>query len=210
MRSRPLVRQPAPTPPTYSGRAGVLRRRRRAPAPAEQRPGLQHLRCRTRSTWPGSSRSSSRATPARSCSTPTPPERAPVGQQIVARANQSRMDYAPLREAFATTDTDDPVAAGLARSTPPAPEGVASPRRAPRGVGAQELRVQRARRGAQPALRLRRRHPRPGRRRGAVGRGTASCTCRPPPGPARSSRTPGWSARTGGGSPPWTSPARGS
>ena len=39
--------------------------------------------------------------------------------------------------------------------------------------------------------------PDPTAGRGAVGRGTASCTCRPPPGPARSSRTPGWSARTG-------------
>ena len=42
-------------------------------------------------------------------------ERAPVGAQIVARANQSRIDYAPLREAFAATDSDDPVRAGLAK-----------------------------------------------------------------------------------------------
>ncbi|WP_425307373.1 FAD-dependent monooxygenase [Ammonicoccus fulvus] len=41
-------------------------------------------------------------------------ERAPVGAQIVARANQSRHDYAPLRAAFAA-EGDDPVAAGLAK-----------------------------------------------------------------------------------------------
>jgi 2,4-dichlorophenol 6-monooxygenase len=50
-------------------------------------------------------------------------ERAPVGQQIVQRANQSRVDYAPLRAAFATTDTDDPVAAGLAKINAPTAEG---------------------------------------------------------------------------------------
>ena len=36
-------------------------------------------------------------------------ERAPVGKQIVARANQSRKDYAGLREWF-DHDSDDPVA----------------------------------------------------------------------------------------------------
>jgi 2,4-dichlorophenol 6-monooxygenase len=52
-------------------------------------------------------------------------ERAPVGAQIVARANQSRVDYAPLRACFATTDTDDPVAAGLAKVKAPTAEGAA-------------------------------------------------------------------------------------
>jgi 2,4-dichlorophenol 6-monooxygenase len=42
------------------------------------------------------------------------PERMPVGKQVVARANQSRKDYAGLREWFAT-DSDDPVRDGLAR-----------------------------------------------------------------------------------------------
>lgn len=51
-------------------------------------------------------------------------ERAPVGAQIVARANQSRVDYAPLRAAFATEGTADPVAAGLAKINAPTPEGV--------------------------------------------------------------------------------------
>lgn len=52
------------------------------------------------------------------------PERAPVGKQIVARANQSRKDYAGLREWFAT-GTEDPVAEGLVKLDEASPEGVA-------------------------------------------------------------------------------------
>lgn len=51
-------------------------------------------------------------------------ERAPVGQQIVARANQSRKDYAGLREWF-DLDADDPVLDGLAKLKEASPEGVA-------------------------------------------------------------------------------------
>ena len=51
-------------------------------------------------------------------------ERAPVGQQIVARANQSRKDYAALRESF-DHDTDDPVRDGLAKLKAATPEGAA-------------------------------------------------------------------------------------
>ncbi len=51
-------------------------------------------------------------------------ERVPVGKQIVARANQSRKDYAGLREWF-DHDSDDPVAAGLEKLKEPSPEGVA-------------------------------------------------------------------------------------
>lgn len=53
-------------------------------------------------------------------------ERVPVGAQIVARANQSRLDYAPLRECF---DTSDPAGGapaiehGLARIKAPTAEG---------------------------------------------------------------------------------------
>ncbi|MDO5681992.1 MAG: FAD-dependent monooxygenase [Propionibacteriaceae bacterium] len=49
-------------------------------------------------------------------------ERAPVGEQIVARANQSRFDYAPLRAAFAA-EGDDPVAAGMAKLQAPTLDG---------------------------------------------------------------------------------------
>jgi 2,4-dichlorophenol 6-monooxygenase len=52
-------------------------------------------------------------------------ERAPVGAQIVARANQSRLDYAPLNRCFRDADAPDPVAAGVEKLTDPGPEGVA-------------------------------------------------------------------------------------
>ncbi|WP_396277210.1 FAD-dependent monooxygenase [Glutamicibacter creatinolyticus] len=53
-------------------------------------------------------------------------ERVPVGAQIVERANQSRLDYAPLRECFDTSDPDggEPaVEHGLARIKAPTAEG---------------------------------------------------------------------------------------
>lgn len=52
-------------------------------------------------------------------------ERAPVGAQIVRRANQSRLDYAPLNQCFRDADAADPVAGGLAKLADPGPEGVA-------------------------------------------------------------------------------------
>jgi 2,4-dichlorophenol 6-monooxygenase len=52
-------------------------------------------------------------------------ERAPVGAQVVARANQSRQDYAPLNRCFRDPGAADPVAAGLAKLADPGPEGVA-------------------------------------------------------------------------------------
>jgi len=51
-------------------------------------------------------------------------ERAPVGEQIVARANQSRKDYAGVRQWFAR-DSDDPVRDGLVKLREASPEGVA-------------------------------------------------------------------------------------
>jgi 2,4-dichlorophenol 6-monooxygenase len=53
------------------------------------------------------------------------PERAPVGRQVVLRANQSRLDYAPLNRAFRDLDAPNPVQAGLAKLADPGPEGVA-------------------------------------------------------------------------------------
>ncbi|MGP9607497.1 FAD-dependent oxidoreductase [Glutamicibacter sp. AOP33-2CA-4] len=52
-------------------------------------------------------------------------ERIPVGAQIVARANQSRLDYAPLRECFNTEmgDGTKSIEAGLARLQAPTKEG---------------------------------------------------------------------------------------
>lgn len=51
-------------------------------------------------------------------------ERAPVGAQIVARANQSRKDYGPLNQCFRDAAAADPVAAGLKKLAEPGPEGV--------------------------------------------------------------------------------------
>ena len=52
-------------------------------------------------------------------------ERVPVGMQVVARANQSRIEYGPINECFRTVGEADPVAAGLAKLRDPGPEGVA-------------------------------------------------------------------------------------
>ncbi len=53
------------------------------------------------------------------------PERAPVGEQIVLRANQSRKDYAALRECLNTSGDGDLVDNALSRLHAPTPEGVA-------------------------------------------------------------------------------------
>ena len=53
-------------------------------------------------------------------------ERAPVGKQVVLRANQSRLDYAPLNACFRVQGADNPVAAGIARFRDPGPKGVAA------------------------------------------------------------------------------------
>ncbi len=52
-------------------------------------------------------------------------ERAPVGAQVVKRANQSRLDYAPLNKCFRDAGAADPVAAGLELLAAPGSEGVA-------------------------------------------------------------------------------------
>lgn len=51
-------------------------------------------------------------------------ERAPVGAQIVKRANQSRVDYGPLNACFRDKEAADPVAAGLQKLSDPGPDGV--------------------------------------------------------------------------------------
>jgi 2,4-dichlorophenol 6-monooxygenase len=51
-------------------------------------------------------------------------ERAPVGKQIVLRANQSRKDYAPIKAVFSVEGAENPVAAGIARFKDPGPEGM--------------------------------------------------------------------------------------
>lgn len=53
------------------------------------------------------------------------PERAPVGRQIVLRANQSRIDYKALRDCLLTDGDGDPTELALSRLNAPTPEGVA-------------------------------------------------------------------------------------
>ena len=53
-------------------------------------------------------------------------ERAPVGKQVVQRANQSRLDYAPIKACFRVEGAGNPIAAGLARLREPGPEGHAA------------------------------------------------------------------------------------
>lgn len=50
-------------------------------------------------------------------------ERAPVGKQVVLRANQSRLDYAPLNQCFRDLDADNPVESGLRLLADTGPEG---------------------------------------------------------------------------------------
>lgn len=53
-------------------------------------------------------------------------ERAPVGAQIVKRANQSRLDYGPINQCFRDKEAADPVAAGLDQLlADPGPAGTA-------------------------------------------------------------------------------------
>ena len=51
-------------------------------------------------------------------------ERAPVGRQIVLRANQSRLDYQALRDCLDTSGDADPVTNALANLNAPTEEGV--------------------------------------------------------------------------------------
>ncbi|WP_244114666.1 FAD-dependent oxidoreductase [Burkholderia cepacia] len=51
-------------------------------------------------------------------------ERAPVGKQIVLRANQSRRDYSLIKEVFSVVGAENPIAAGIERFRDRGPEGV--------------------------------------------------------------------------------------
>ena len=53
-------------------------------------------------------------------------ERAPIGKQVVLRANQSRLDYAVLNAAFRAEEGPDPVGATVAKLRDPGPAGVAA------------------------------------------------------------------------------------
>ena len=152
---------------TLRERPRVLRGRRLPPPPAVQRPRLQHLH-------PGrlQPRVEARARPRRHGGAGAAGHlrrRARPGRQADRhRAPTSRIgESGPIFEALGVLDTATPSRCG-ATSTP-----ARTPRRGRRAAGAaargdraQGLRVQRARRRAQPALHLRRgrprRHARPG------------------------------------------------
>jgi 2,4-dichlorophenol 6-monooxygenase len=53
-------------------------------------------------------------------------ERAPIGKQVVLRANQSRLDYAPLNASFRVAEAENPVLAGIERFRSATPEGEAA------------------------------------------------------------------------------------
>jgi 2,4-dichlorophenol 6-monooxygenase len=94
-RSSGVVREPGLCHRVQPG-PGVLRRGRGAPPPAVQRPGPQHLRAgRLQLAWKLAYVIKGYAGPGLLDSYSA--ERAPVGRQIVTRANQSRLDYAPSR-----------------------------------------------------------------------------------------------------------------
>ena len=53
------------------------------------------------------------------------PERAPVGKQIVLRANQSRLDYKALRDCMITEGEGEPTELALQHLNAPTPDGIA-------------------------------------------------------------------------------------
>ena len=161
----PLVRQPAARH-QLPGRAGPVRRRRRAPAPAVERPGLQHLGAgRLQPGLEGRVRGQGprRRGPARLLHPGTG-----AGGQADRRAGQPVPEG--LRRAAGVVRRRQrrpgPRRPGHAQGGQPGRRRAAGA--ALRGAGAEEHRVQRARGGAQPALRVRCRGPRSRRRPGGV------------------------------------------
>lgn len=65
-------------------------------------------------------------------------ERAPIGKQVVLRANQSRRDYAEFQACFRVPDAANPVEAGIKRFRDPGPEGVAARRAAQEAIDLKE------------------------------------------------------------------------
>jgi len=123
-------------------------------------------------------------------------ERAPVGKQIVLRANKSIEEFGAILEALGVQDTQDvgEMQRRIASRADETAEGAARPRAAAHGARAQGLRIQRARRRARPAVPRRERWCRTGRPspRTPV---TRSCSTTRPPGRAPACRTAGWPRR---------------
>ena len=169
----------------------VLHGRRLPPAPAEQRPGLEHLDRRRLQPGLEARARARRARPAPSLLDSYDAERAPIGRQIVLRANQSIEEFGPIFDALGLLDTADPeqMRANMEVRKENSPGGARGAAQAQGGDRAQELRVQRAWRGARAALPLAR-WCRTARRSRST-RAIRSSTTTRPRGRARGSRTPG-------------------
>ena len=187
------------------GRPGVLRRRRRAPASAVERPRLQHLHPGL--LQPGLEAGHGVARPGR---------HGAAGQLHAPNARRSaiRSWTGPTSAATSSARSSRRWASRAAvttRASPPAwprcrapdADGHAAARRAGGRDRAEELRIQRARCRVESALRLgcgaRRRQP-----GGRMAARPPNCSTGRAPGPARNCRTPGWSTTTANGCPPWT------
>ena len=153
-----VVRQPA-VRHQLPGRAGLLRWRRRAPAPAEQRPGLEHLDAgRVQPGLEGRLRGQG---PRRPGAARLLHPRAGAGRQADRRPGQPVPQGLRRPAGVVRPRQRRPGARRTGQAEGGQPGGRRAARAALRGAGAEEHRVQRARRGAQPALRVRRRAPRP-------------------------------------------------
>ena len=184
---------------------GLLRRRRRAPAPALQRARLEHLhpgrvqpRLETRLRRQGLGRTRPAGVLLRRTRPGRRPGRRP--RQPVPRRLRPGQRRLPHRR------PGRPGRRGPGQAPRPRPRRRPGPRSPHRRHRVQEHRVQRPGHRTQPALPIQRRDPGPGRRRGDLETGPAACTCKPPPAPAPRSRTSGSSTRPAARSPLSTSP----
>ena len=137
----------------------VLHGRRGAPPSAVQRSRLQHLDPGRLQPAPGSSPWCSRGRPAPRLLDTYSAERAPIGKQIVERANKSIGEFGPIFGALGLLDSTDPdvMKANMEARKEDTRRGEGAPAEAARGDRLQGLRVRRARRRDEPVLRLRRR-----------------------------------------------------
>ena len=176
--------------------------------PPSQRPRLQHLdpgrlqprlEARARAAGQGG---------AERCSTPTTPSaRRSASRSCCGPTRASRSSArSSTRSACSTRATRTSMQAHIEARKDDTPEARRAAAQAARGDRAQELRVQRARRRDEPALRVRRGRE-PTARRSRSSPATPSCTTTRRPGRARACRTSGW-ARPAARSRPTTSRAR--
>ena len=140
----------------YCDRPGVLHGRRRAPASAVQRAGLQHVDPGRVQPGLEAGAGARGARPARRCSTPTTPSaRRSASRSSTARQPEHRRVRRRSSRRSACSTPPTPTLMVAAHGGPQARHagGGEAARRAARGHRVQGLRVQRPRRGDGPALR---------------------------------------------------------